>query len=297
MKKQISTSQLMLNFILHLFKIDHQKEIFFYGNDIVFRFQVKDTLTGKPVFAGKTESATIFLELKHQQTGKDRTFISTVQPASHYFDLLGNPQGFVINWVINPNAVRGAGILTVVAHDVDGNSLPLYEEKEKKAVSLNVNIGGNIDVSHNAHNFALETTATTFFVDFTLTCQDKSLKNAQLRSLVSFKKEDDETFEELFHLPVATNNVGTYETSWTVPHAQAPTGQYKLEFFREVDSLRAEDKTKKESEDIKPLFQLTIPHTAAPTGQLPVRTEFVAIILLAAAFGAISLQRSKYLQQ
>ncbi len=86
--------------------------------------------------------------------------------------------------MINPNAVRGTGILTVVAHDADGNSLPLFEEKEKKPVSLNVNIGGDIDVSHHAYNFALDTVSTTFMVDFTLTCQDKPLK-VNLEALIN----------------------------------------------------------------------------------------------------------------
>ncbi len=80
--------------------------------------------------------------------------------------------------------------------------------------------------------------------------------------MVSYKSEPTANFQEVFQLPVATNDAGTYETSWTVPHQRAPSGEYKLQFFREVDRLRAEDKTKKDTaEDIKPLFELTMSHT------------------------------------
>ncbi len=51
---------------------------------------MKDTLSNKLVFAGKSESANIFLELKHSQSGK--TFVSSNQAASHYVDANGKPQ-------------------------------------------------------------------------------------------------------------------------------------------------------------------------------------------------------------
>jgi len=278
---------------LHVTNIQEKpsKNDFFYGNEINYKFQVKDAISGKIVVSGKIETANVFLEVKHQ-TGQDKSFVSTIQPASLYLEG-GNPQGFFIEWVINPNAISGAGVLSVVAKNVDGQTIELYEEKQKTPLSLNINIGGNIDVNFHSHHYVLETQSSTFLVDFNLKCQDKSLKNAQLRAVVSFKNEEESSFRDLFQLPVAFNKDGQYETSWTSPHDKTPTGEYRLQFYREVDRVRSSEK-KKDSEDAAPLFELKISHTASPTGQLPVRTEFMMVIILAITFGRAYWKKSQY---
>lgn len=256
---------------------------FFYGNDITYKFQIKDAKSGKVVVAGNSEAANVFLELKHQQTGKDRAIVSTSEPATHYFDAEGKPQGFLIEWNINPNAVSGAGILSIGVRNADGAAIPLYEEKSKEPIQLNVNIGGEIDVNSNIKTIStLETTQTAFLINFDLKCQNRALKDAQLRCVVS-RSSFDGQFYELFQVPVATNEAGNYETSWTTAHKASPSGEYKFQFFREVDK----------SSD-KPLFELSTVHQAAPTGQLPVKTEFLVALLLAAAFAGVTFKKSKY---
>jgi len=251
---------------------------FFYGNDITYKFQIKDTVSGKFVLAGKNPAANVFLELKNQQAGKDRTYVSASQAAT-----ISNDNSFLIQWNINPNAVRGAGVLSVVVHNVDGEVIPLSEEKSNDPIQLNVNIGGDIDVSSNFKTFSTETQKAEFLAEFTLKCQGKTLKDAQLRAVVSYRSGSDQSFTDLYVLPVANDESGKYETSWVVPHTQAPSGEYRLQFFREVDKTAD-----------KPLFEFSTVHTAVPTSQLPVKTEFLVTLLFGAAFASLAVKKSKY---
>jgi len=103
-------------------------------------------------------------------------------------------------------------------------------------------------------------------------------------------------------LPVAHHG-GRYTVSWSSPHREARSGTYKVNFYREVDRVLAvEKRDQKEKEErkakqlkgedasvsssevqVEPLFSVTIPHSAPRFTKLPVKAEFVALIV----FGGI----------
>lgn len=251
---------------------------FFYGNEINFKFKVKDNVSGQYILAGAPELANVYLSLQHVTSG-GRHFTSVNQSAVHYFDKSGKPEGFLVRWTINPNAVSGPGILKIVAQDADGNSLALKEKG--KEVVYQVNIGGKIEHS-NVESFtsARDGPESVFVVEFNLSCQNRPLKDAQLKCIVHLEDQDS----ELFNLPVATNEDGVYSVSWSAPHKMTPSGNYVLNFYREVDrSVKADS----------PLFSLSIPFEGKPA-QLPVRVEFLVVFLLASLFYTAFSRRSKY---
>jgi len=292
---------------------------FYYGNDINYRFRVKDSVSGKYIEKGSDEQANIYLALQHKDEGRARLFTSAVQAASEV--VVDGAKQFAINWAINPNAVQGLGFLTLSAKDADGNHLPLYAEGTKKqTVNYDVNIGGNITVSSSPYStFESTYEQTVFVVQFNLSCQEKSLKDAQLRCSVAY---DEKTVVSL--LPAATNDAGVYSVSWTLPHAESPSGDYSLKCFRETDRKRAlearelQEKKRRLEEELKqfeeegknatatnkeagveesldPLFVVTVRHFAPYTGKIPLRTELLAAVVFGGLFFWASYQKKKYL--
>jgi len=284
-----------VNAELHVVDVEEKpaKDDFFYGNDIVFKFKVRDAITKKNVVANSPSLANVFLSLKHMQSGKSRTFTSTNQAAHIFNDANGKPSGFKVAWAITPNAISGPGFLTLTVQDVDGAVIRLYKENSKEEVQFSVNISGNIVLKSETFTFSpLESKESAFLVQFNLLCNHKNLKDAQLRSSVMYRATKEDVAVELFQLPVATNDDGLYEVSWTVPRQKAKTGLYLLKFLREVDRLRADQVT--DEETLKPLFEITIQHEASSMNNFPVRTEFFAILLLALTFFWVSSKKSNY---
>jgi len=179
-----------------------------------------------------------------------------------------------------------------------------------------VNIGGKIDVKEVTYSQVIPNTEqTAFVVELSLSCQNKSLKEAQLRCSVV---PENGGAPLITSLPVATNDEkGTYSVSWVLPHDHAPSGKYLLQFYREVDRKRAlenrehREKQRRREEDLKrlsqgsigevneavpskdieeelaPLFVVSLLHDAPSTGKLPVRTEVLVLFALGAAFFAV----------
>lgn len=143
------------------------------------------------------------------------------------------------------------------------------------------------------------------------------------------EEDDDDDDAIVSSLPVATNENGEYSVSWVVEHDEAPSGTYMLKFYREIDRKRAlenkeftekrkkredelkilegeEDEEKKEEkkkevvvevdeeDELQPLFVIRLAHEGFSTGKLPIRTEIIFLILLAAAFFALSYQKKQY---
>lgn len=299
-----------------------QTTTFAYGQEVVFRFRVKDALSGLYLHKGENEQANVYLSLKHADEAKGKPFVSANVAAEEVVNAQGEKE-FVIEWVINPNAVQGAGVLSLSAQDADGNVLDLSDATTKKPVQLDVTVGGDIQVEHTSYSTSDASTyrETAFVVQFGLTCQNESLKNAQLRASVYRDGQQVASF-----LPVATNDEGVYSVSWGGPHDATPSGVYTLKFFREVDRKRAVDahefqeKRKKREEQLKqleegsetaheetaqeelivenivsPLFEISHSHVAPSTSKLPIRAEVILAFLLGGAFMAISYQKKHYL--
>jgi len=213
---------------------------FHYGTEIVFRFKVRDFKTGKLIHTGTQEHANIFLLLQHMQSGRAKPLITARQPA--VADQASD--SFIIRWPIDANALRGPGVITLIAQDADGKALPLLMEgKDEQAVEIKIRIGGNIRVESTSYTTALikNLQSTVFSVQFKLYCQKVALHAAQLRAAVLRLDPSTKAFTQVADLPVATSPSGHYQVSWSVPHDKAAPGEYRLAFFREVDRFRAEE--------------------------------------------------------
>jgi hypothetical protein len=296
---------------------------FAYGQVVQFRFRVKDVLSGSYISVGENEQANVYLSLKHVDETKGRPFVSANEAATEEVNEKGVKE-FVIQWAINPNAVQGAGVLSLSAQDADGNVVELSDVTTGKPVQLEVTVGGDIQVEHSSYSTSDATTyrETAFVVQFGLSCQNESLTNAQLRASVY---RDEQLVLSL--LPVSTSEEGLYSVSWGSAHDASPSGLYKLKFFREVDRKRAveahefQEKKKKREEQLKqleegsevaaaqddvkeelivenivsPLFEISHSHVAPSTSKLPIRAEVILAFLLGGAFLAISYQKKHYL--
>jgi len=283
---------------------------------------VKDTASGQYVNRGNTEQANVYLSLKHKDAVKNRPFVSAHEPAVQDGDK------YVIQWAINPNAVQGQGTLSVSAQDADGNQLNLHKSGSKDSVQFEVNISGDIVVDKKTYSTTiLSSEQSAFVVQFSLSCNGKPLKDAQLRASVSIEGGSSGSGSVIVSgIPVATNDEGFYSGSWTMPHSKTPSGKYVLKFYREVDRKRAlENREFKEKqlrreeelrrlqenipgeipqseglesnieEELSPLFTISLIHDSPATGKLPIRAEVLVLIAVGAVFFAISYQKKQYL--
>jgi len=240
---------------------------YFYGNQLTFKFSIKDSVSNRYLSSSNPSLSNVFLILRHQQSKKG-FYVSANQSANYFPSEHSQPQGFLIKWDINSNAASGSGVVAIVVEDPDGQTINVNRGKE--AATYNVNIGGNIEVQSSVRSTPFDTTQTAFVADFHLTCQGRELKGAQLVAFVSYGGN------VLQQIPVATSESG-YEVSWSVPHDQAPSGTYELSLYRTVDRQRL-------SQEATPLTTLQIAHRSAPS-QAPVSTSFfVGAALLAAVY-------------
>jgi len=271
---------------------------FYYGNEITYRFKIADKLSGVGVQPGKLEQANVYLTLKHQLVDRSKPYTSVFEPASFTPN-----EYYYIKWPINPNAVSGAGALSLTAIDADGNQLPLYKEGNNKQVyQLDVLIGGHIDLKSDHHVSTLfDKTGdkeTLFIVTFNLSCQEKPLKDALLRASVSYITANGN--KTLPDIAVATNPLGLYQISWLLAKKEVVEGAYRVKFYREIDRLRADvrarankgiSNTTNESEAI---FEIDVEYKVDRFSKLPIRSEVAAVLLLGLAFIVVFLKAVEY---
>jgi hypothetical protein len=252
---------------------------FVYGADIAYNFNVKDSISGLALKAGKVEAANVYLSLRAADGGRGQVSVHIPAKAS--------AKGLAINWSINPNAVRGVGVVELAAEDADGNSYPLHEEGKKENVQLSVNIGGDIAVKHETISSTVfdrrGNPKTAFVVKFSLACKGKALTGAALKAVVEHVSEAGVATAVASGLPVATSG-SAYEVSWSSA-GRSPSGTYRIRFYREADRVRG---------DSAGIFELSIPHESGAATKLPVRTEFIAVIACLGLYLAAHSRRNKY---
>ena len=277
------------------------KSDLFYGNEVALSFKVQDKISKQFVKKGNSD-ANVYLFLKHQDSEKKRSFTNAEVAADQEGEV------FTLNWSVSPNAIRGAGVIVIATKDADGKENPLYQEgTNKELTSFPVTIGGDIEVSSKTFtsgSLLSQTKETSFVVQFSLSCQQQTLKDAQLRVNVTHKA----TQTVIAGLPVVSDGENLYQVSWALPSSQASTGQYVLEFFREVDRQRAtENKDFRErqkrlgidisdaSEDeLKAFFELVVDHRPATSARLPIRTELLVLGLLFGAYVVLAKKKFEY---
>merc|ERR1712232_673724 len=270
---------------------------FHYGNEAVYRFRVKDKLTGSTVGMGTRGG--VFLALSHFDEAKGKSYVSTKLPAQR-----SDNDDLVVNWLVNPNAVSGKGSLRLVAEGAGGDDIPLLVNG--KAFTSDVEIGGDI-----VENFEVYSTSdfyssqTAFVVQFDLSCEGTPLRDVKLRALVYYEGEQIHSF------PVGVSG-DSYVTSWNSVHLQSPSGEYTVKFFREADQQRASDNEENkqkqlrakqreaelsgetfneqeflaslETVEVEPLFSVSIPHNQVSRGGLPFGTEWLILIPVTIGF-------------
>jgi len=250
-----------------------------YGNDVMFSFQVFDSVSGQSIFNDDSKQATVYLVLKHQ-FDNSISFTSTKQPAQQISDA-GKPSHFSVNWEVNPNAVKGKGTLTLVAQSADGKEISLYMENSKTVWQVNIEIGGDLSVDKHHFSSEIDEEDTIFFVDLELSCQKKKLSDAELIASVSSVSGNQK--QKIYSLPVTLGReAGKYQLSWTQPTSQVKSGQYVVQFYRKVDSLRLGDKGA-DLEQLDPLFVVSFSHRKTSAGFF-IQSEVIALFLFGAGF-------------
>jgi len=136
---------------------------------------------------------------------------------------------------------------------------------------VEVDIGGAIHVEKKTYSSALSSEDTVFFVEFELSC-----KNAKLRDATLFAKVLLGT-QEITSQPVILGPNGRYQVSWSLPTKKAVGGDYQVAVYREVDRRRFEASA-------EPFFSVGLSYTPPLGSPLPVKTEFLALVILGAAF-------------
>jgi len=277
----------------------------FYGGNVGYKFRVKDSVSGQHVYFGEKALANIYLDLQHEDGGNRYT--SAHHPATVKGE--GKDKAFSIDWIVNPNVVKGAGSLSLSIVDADGVTIPL-----KDAKSIKVDIGGDIEVEPHTYTTTLTSARHTAIVaEFGLSTKNKTLKDAELSA--SLVRASDGAV--VASLPVAHHN-GRYTVSWTATHKQVPSGQYSLLFYRNIDRTRAQEKreqrekrerkerqlrgddthtttsttTADEEASLKPLFVIDIDYSAPKFTKLPLRAEFLAVVALTGFLVWLSVKKS-----
>jgi len=115
----------------------------------------------------------------------------------------------------------------------------------------------------------------SFFVEFELSCQKKSLRGAHLTAVVN---KDGDSFD----VPVAIGSHGRYQLSWTQRSKNVLAGDYQINIYRQVDKRNAE---------ALPFKTITHTHVPPATSPLPVRTEFVILLLLIGSFVWVTFKK------
>jgi len=282
----------------------HKAGNLFYGGNVGYKFRVKDAISGHNVYLGEKALANVFLDLQHEDDGS-RPYTSLHHPATVSGE--GKNKFFNIDWIINPNAISGSGSLALTILDSDGNAIVVKDTKSTK-----VDIGGDITVEpHTYATSVLTSRHSALIAEFILTCRNVTLKDADL--LVNVVRTTAEGDQVAATLPVAHHN-GRYTVSWTAPHKQIPSSEYKFYFFRNVDRTRAQEKkeqrekrqrkerelrgettstvTDDEVTLLKPLFIIDVSYSAPKFVSLPVRSEFLALISLGGFLGWLSYKKS-----
>jgi len=262
---------------------------------VEYRFNVKDAITNTYVLPDPViPTSTVYLVLSHLDEFRGRQFTSAQIPAK----LTGNE--YTIRWEVSANAVHGPGRLTLLALDADSNPLTVHSTDPhgiRAAASKAITVGGDIEVGAKTRSETSHFLSDTpFIVDFNLTCRNKTLKNAQLQARVYYMTGSESEQKELIGaVPVARTSDGRYSVSWAHPHRLVRSGRYLVLFSRLADTSATTAKWNTENNEdpsnIKELFKVIIDHEVGSLSSLPVRTEFIVLLLLILAFAAISYGR------
>jgi len=198
---------------------------------------------------------------------------------------------FTVDWIVNPNAERGKGVLELVGVAGDGRDLALLGE-DGKPWKHQVEVGGELSVREEVQSKAVIDPRSgdesgIFRVSFKLASGTTTLPGAKLIARVTDAEDD-----VLLLAPVVEgkddDGVYTgYHVSWVLPRDKAHAGTYKVDVFRESDRRRITAGT----EHVPPFFSFSVPFDGPITSRLPLKSEFVVAALFGAAFVAVAVRK------
>jgi len=243
-----------------------------YGNDVKFSFKVFDEISKTNIWTG-TKEASAYLVLQHD-AGKPSAFTSVRHSIAQVQKNSENLH-FYVDWSVNPNALKGPARLSLIAQAPDSTEVPLLSGGNPWGVD--VDIGGNIDVSRKSFSGKLNEDIISYLVEFELSCQQKKLKGAQLHAVVNYPGSNHNE-----DVPVAVGAHGHYQVSWSLKNKDALPGEYKINVFRQVDKKRNIQ---------EPFLSISHKHVPPAASPLPVRTEFVILVIFVVSFVFVSLKK------
>jgi hypothetical protein len=251
-----------------------------YGNRVTFSFKVKDTISGKFVLPS-SESSTVNLLLSHKD--KNNKIFSSARSPAQLVDESNDNSRFQIDWIVNPNAIKGSGFLELVAQTANEKDIPILVETGSTPWKVDVDIGGEITVEKDIYDGALDLVFTVFHVKFALTCENDLLTGANLIAIVHSETEK-EGKKEVITVPVTHGDKpGSYQVSWKLEKSQTLSGKYIVDFLREVDMQR-----KREGETSDPFFSIPFEHEKRTDDGTVFPTEFIVLVLLTVSYGYLS---------
>jgi len=273
---------------------------FFYGSEIVMKFIAVDSVSSSVVTQGNVAKFSLRI-LNKDDAGNSFTSVKVpaVQDES-------NPDVLSIVWPVNPNAATGQATLLLSAESVDGNDIPLRARDSDALIQQSIDIIGEINFEASTYSTSSPSAVETgFVVDFRLLSQGKILEGARLKAAVVYRGQ------QLLFAPVALGPDGRYSVSWSSPHSKAKSGEYRVDFYRESDLQRQQEKLDAIDRDLKnaqreaelngvafddsafvkaasavvstPLSSLSFYHTQA-TPIIPFNAEWFAFVFFTGAF-------------
>jgi len=277
-----SSLQITVNSELHLSEVESapSKSEVTFGTVLPFRFKIQDSVSGKFVSTGDHSLVTVVLS-----SGEGATYFeSAVVPAE-----AGADGVFDLSVTIDANAVKGPSRISLKALNVDGETISVYGENTRSKVEYLVNVGGNIEWTSNKFDTtSADSSKTAVVLTFALTCDSTALKNARLTASVTAK--DGSVFAPIKHhgttlsqVPVAIDSNGGYSLSLSLEHEGLPTGDYVVQFIRDVDRRRAARES-----DVTPLFSIPLHHKQVESGSRWFQMELVTLIVLSGVYFAVS---------
>jgi len=245
-------------------------------NKVAFSFKVKDTISGKFVLPS-SQTSTVNLLLSHKDK-HGKIFSSARSPAQ-----LVEESRFQVDWIVNPNAIKGEGFLELVAQTASDRDISILVESGSTPWKVQVEIGGDITIKEDIYNGDIDNVFTIFHITFSLSCQSDPLTGANLIATVNSQTEKDGK-QEVITVPVTQGDKpGTYQVSWKLEKKATITGSYIVDFSREVDVYR-----KKEGEISEPFFTIKFEHERSSDDGGVFPTEFIVLVILAVSYGYLS---------
>merc|ERR1712063_172465 len=189
---------------------------FHYGNEAVYRFQIKDKVTGSTVGVGNRGG--VFLALSHFDEAKGKSYVSTKLPAIQKGDEL------IVNWLVNPNAVSGKGSLL---RDVKLRALVDYEGEQIHSFPVGVSGDSYVTSWNSVHLKSPSGVYTVKFfreADQQRAAENEENRQKQLRA----KQREAELTGEAFDEQAFLASFETVEVeplfSVSIPHSQVSRG-------------------------------------------------------------------------